>query len=282
MRDHPGSGPILEGARPAPPSVRRRLRGLTMGSGEPPQGASLARASMGFTLIELIVVIGIIVMAAGLMAPTITDFFRSRQLDNVRGQIGTAFNRARQDAVTYGRPVSVVFFREGVRVFNEYTKQFADDLFDPQQGPLSTDKLWYVLGFLQGLPSTSLPQYQDWEDAQKRSARAERSAAGDDAGDPNARKSDAIRFDVRKLPRLTYLRDGSASFPVGTNVDSNLFRAEPPENADIIVYQDSNSAACFIDIRPQGQLRSKVSLLTELARRPEPASPEGVELEEGR
>ena len=79
------------------------------------------RTSAGFTLIELMVVIFIIVLAAGLMTPTITDFFKGRQLENIRAQFGSAFSSARLRAVSQGVDVSVVFFREGVRVYEERT-----------------------------------------------------------------------------------------------------------------------------------------------------------------
>src|SRR5437867_7485041 len=129
-----------------------------------PTHAPQAQTAVGFTLIELMVVIGIIVLAAGLMTPTIADFFKNRQLETIRGHIGSAFNKARLDAVTRGVRASMVFFREGVRVYLEKDKRFdEDDLFSPETSPLADDSVWYVLGFLDKKPNFELERYRDWE-----------------------------------------------------------------------------------------------------------------------
>ena len=55
------------------------------------------RSRDGFTMIELMVVVAIIIMASGIMGPTIADFMKNRQLEGVRGQFGNIFNMARQN-----------------------------------------------------------------------------------------------------------------------------------------------------------------------------------------
>jgi hypothetical protein len=104
------------------------------------------------------VVVAIIVLAAGLMTPTITDFFKNRQLEGIRGTIGSAFNRARMAAVDHGKSMSLVFFREGARVFDESTKSFdPDDHFNPETSPFADEAVWYVLGFLRKKASPRFP-----------------------------------------------------------------------------------------------------------------------------
>ena len=217
------------------------------------------RAFRGFTLIELMVVIAIIIMAAGLMTPTITDFFRNRQLDGIRGLFGAAFNSARLEAVTKGVRVSMVFFREGVRVYSERQKRFVDELFNPDASQLSNDTVWYKMGFLGGKSNWSLPRYYQWEDRQLAQqgadkTRGKRAAAG-------------TQFSVTGLPKITFERDGSLTFESGSNVASSFFKDK--SNADIIIEQAGNNTVCLIDYRDTGQIRCDMVPKAEPVSRPE-------------
>lgn len=236
------------------------------------------RPAPGFTLIELMVVIAIIVMAAGLMTPTITDFFKNRQLEGIRGHFGSAFNKARLAAVNQGKPVSLVFFREGVRVYDETTHTFdADDLFDPDLAPFASDKVWYVLGFLNKRPSLALPSYKKWEKAQKeaQAAAAESAASSSDTTGAAARRRKQLQqagpvFNVNGIPKVTFQRDGGVVFANGgDDVPTTEYNAKlVPDNADLIIYQAGSSTACFVDLRLTGQIRSKVEVMSEAAQRP--------------
>ena len=75
----------------------------------------------GFTLIELIVVIGIIILATGFIVPTLSRFFQNRALNNAGTLIHGVLNGARNDAVTTKKAVRVVFLKRGLRVFMEGT-----------------------------------------------------------------------------------------------------------------------------------------------------------------
>lgn len=238
----------------APPSAampNSRVRAVSRVPSIPPDG---------FTLIELMVVIAIIVLAAGLMAPTITDFFKNRQLDSIRGQIGSAFNSARLKAVTEGTRVSLVFFREGVRVYNERTKQFVDDLWNPDGSLLARGEVWFVFGFLGGKTNLDLPEYRRWEtDMAARQAQASRGAAGGHGG----------QVDVTGLPKIIFERDGSLTFASGADVSSAFFKEQIPPSADIMIYQANNPTVCFIDLRLPGQIRSKMVPTGKLVPRPD-------------
>ena len=212
------------------------------------------RTSPGFTLIELMVVIAIIVLAAGLMTPTITDFFKGRQLESIRAQFGSAFNSARMEAVNRGSQVSVVFFREGVRVYDERTKTFLDELFNPETAPAASDSVWFELGFLKKKPNTELRPYRSWEKLQRRGPAA---AGGESV------------YDVQLLPKVTYLRDGSLRFSRGTDVPSSTYEAKPPEIADIMVFQKQNTIGCYMDLRLPGQFRSKIEPIENPMKPPE-------------
>jgi prepilin-type N-terminal cleavage/methylation domain-containing protein len=62
----------------------------------------------GFTMIEIMVVIGIVVMLLGLSAPIFMLLARGAGLDGARENIKSGFRRFRQQAITSGRPVFVV------------------------------------------------------------------------------------------------------------------------------------------------------------------------------
>jgi len=221
----------------------------------------------GFTLIELMVVIAIIVLAAGLMTPTITDFFKNRQLESVRGELGSAFNPARLKAVTEGIRTSLVFFKEGIRVFDERKRRFVNDLFNPDNTPLAKGEVWFVLGFLGGKPSTQLTKYRVWEAANAAVVQSLQRRNGQDAPDTGT-------VNVVGLPRIIFERDGSLTFAAGADVGSNFFKEEPvPSNSDVIIYQANNTTAVFVDLRPAGQLRSKTIPIGAIVKRP-PETPE--------
>lgn len=220
--------------------------------------------SAGFTLIELMVVIGIIVLAAGLMTPTIADFFKNRQLETIRGHIGAAFNKARLNAVNKGTKASLVFFREGVRVYLEKERRFdEEDLFRPETSPLSDDSVWYVLGFLEKKNSFELESYRSWESRHSHlqsetASRAEKQGAG---------TTDQV--DVRGLPKITFERDGSLTFVTGADVPISEFKKEIPDTADIVIYSSMSNTACFIDLRLPGQMRARMVPLKENPPKPQ-------------
>jgi hypothetical protein len=86
-------------------------------------------------------------------------------------------------------------------------------------------------------------------------------------------------FNVNGLPKLTFQRDGSVVFGTGSDVSTSEFNAKQvPDNADIIIYQVGNTTACFMDIRPMGQIRSKIEPME--AAMPKPTV-EGVESSAG-
>jgi type II secretory pathway pseudopilin PulG len=232
-------------------------------------------------MIELMVVIGIIILAASLMGPTISDFFKNRNVDGARGQIGSVLNSARLRAVTEGRDFSVVFFREGPRIFDELRKQFRDDeTWEPSRSFLNdpAGKLWYKLGFAGDAgrtsfdpgfaradyspPAMTIPPYEWWlgHQAKRRSeglgARAKVQVQGE-------------VFDVTGLYKLIFHREGSMTFgPDANDVGTAEFQRNPYPRGDIEVQQLGNRTACFMDLRTTGQMRSRISFLSTETLRP--------------
>ena len=212
----------------------------------------------GFTLIELLVVVSIIILAAGLMTPTITDFFRNRQLESIRGAFGSSFNAARLEAVGRGFPFSVIFFQDGTRVFNEKLQLFTEDEV-PAKSPFTEGVMWYELGFFSRKPSTELPLFRDWEPG----ARL--------APNPSLRlKAGSYQYRTDDLPKVIFERDGSLRFSKGADVDSRLYKDQ--KNADIWIFQVLSPVACMMDLRLPGQFKSQIIIMDEVPRRPDSAA----------
>ena len=277
------------------PSRGRRARGRpTRCSG----GTGIGRLA-GFTMIELMLVIGIIVMAAGIMAPTLTDFFKNRELDALSGQFGSIFSSARLQAVQRHRRMSVVFFREGPRVYDELSGTFTDDdSWNAKGSMLAKDpiRMWYALGFARGVssyderfdtkdfrppPGLWVPPWEWWKErfmdsqgSQSKSKRRRSRKRGSPAAGP------AKRLDVSNLYKFTYERDGTMTFGNGgADVPTTFFNALPGQGdaeqspdkskgglpiSDIVILQLDGAAANFMDLRATGQFKSKVSLLSKM------------------
>ncbi|MEE8143530.1 MAG: prepilin-type N-terminal cleavage/methylation domain-containing protein [Planctomycetota bacterium] len=76
----------------------------------------------GFTLIEMLVTIGIIIIAAGFLLPSLSKMFQSKTMENAGSVVVSAINEARQEAVTTKTAHRVVFLRDGLRVYKEPKK----------------------------------------------------------------------------------------------------------------------------------------------------------------
>lgn len=224
---------------------------------------SLRTLAAAFTLIELMVVIAIILLMVGIMSPSVTEFLKNRKIEFIRRETVSAFQRARLKAVNEGSRASVVFFRDGIRVFDERRREFADEFFEPGNSPLAKGEAWFVLGFLGDRVSTTLPTYYEWEDKWK--AIAAQPARGESGAAAAARAQGPI---LTGLPKVIFERDGSLRFETGSDVSSAFYDEATPQKADIVIYQRGNNTACFVDLRPTGQIRTKLVVMAETPTEP--------------
>jgi hypothetical protein len=212
-----------------------------------------------------------------MMAPTLNDFFSNRRLDAARGELGSVFHRARLLSVMGDRDVSIVFFQEGCRIYDEEGKRFVDDRWNPESSNFAGPEgvMWYLLGFADNrasfdadhwpLESASfsrgtIPPYRLWEaDHRARSSRSR--------GQKGAPQLGNGQVNVGGLFKVTFHRDGTLSFGQGSNdVPTSRYHlagtaddGDPPTGrGDIMIFQENNNSSCYIDIRPTGQVRSKI------------------------
>jgi type II secretory pathway pseudopilin PulG len=213
-------------------------------------------------MIELIVVIGIIVLAAGMMTPQITDFFKGRRLKQLTAVFRSTINSARLKAVNERTRVRLVFFREGIRVFDEREAKFIDELFNPEASAFAGDEAWFVLGFYRDTPSVNLQKFRDWErkfvPRKKKLPGSRRSSASASA---QTQIPPVTLKQLEGLPQIIFRRDGAVEFNVGSDVSSIFYKRKPPTGADLIIYVKGNTSACYIDLQLTGQNRSKVVVL---------------------
>ena len=75
----------------------------------------------------------ILALSFGMMLPTIAEFLKNRELEGCGTEFTTQFSSARLDAVVNSSRFLVVFFQEGVRVYNDDLGTWkADEDFVPE------------------------------------------------------------------------------------------------------------------------------------------------------
>ena len=85
------------------------------------------RRTSGFTLVELIVVMGLLAAVLAMVAPTLSRSMRQRNLDNEAARFHAATEYARNEAVSQGIPMIVWLDPEGLSFGVEAKQGFEGD-----------------------------------------------------------------------------------------------------------------------------------------------------------
>ncbi len=198
----------------------------------------------GFTLVEMIVTIGIIIMAAGFLVPSLATMFANRKLENAGTLISTVMNEARNSAVTKKQVHTVVFLRDGLRLYREAKGADPGEFLGiiKPYDPDNSGTLKYHLHFAE-LPFDQIP-------ADLHSRRAE---------------SDSSNFEIGAADVvIRFMPDGTIDFGDRIDVPSFKFNESPPLLADIeIVRMGDEKQRGYIDIRPTGRTVFKLDKVME-------------------
>lgn len=198
------------------------------------------RRDEAFTLIELVVVISVIMVVFAMSLPALGKFLEDRKLKAAGTLVMTTLNEARTNAVTLKRPIGVVFYQKGMRLYD-----FEGDT--PEDGGSTT----HFMG--------DMKQYQTFNGIQYRLQFAEM-AYEDIPKQPDSILEESLRDED------VYLRfesDGTITFGRFADVSSSDFDQDRPANADLIVdyFQGGveNPSKAWIDVAPQGRLAYKIA-----------------------
>ncbi len=195
----------------------------------------------GFTLVEMIVTIGIIIMAAGFIAPAVTKIFQDRRIENAASVVITAINEARNSTVTKKQKHSVVFLKKGVRIYRHPKGEDPGGFEGRLRSVNATDV---------DLISYSMP-----------CARLE----AEDLPEQLIAQDDGLTQDDWKPMRgdlyLSLNLDGTIDFNALSDVPSYKFDADPPYGGDLIIAQIGTYKVCYVDIKATGRAGSKVAEL---------------------
>ena len=197
------------------------------------------RLRAGFTLIEMIVTIGIIIVATGFIAPAVIAIFQDRRLENAAAIILTTVNEARNAAVTKKQPHSVVFLQSGVRLYRH---------------PKGEDEG----GFVGGIRAINVPG----ADHVSYDMPCARYLSADLATQLQCQIEGINQDRWVPLPEdvfITLRPDGTIDFGTNDDIPSYRFNSDPPSGGDLLIRQKGDSRVCFVDIRPTGRVASKVA-----------------------
>ncbi len=210
------------------------------------------RRARGFTLMELLVVMGIIMVVMGISVPSLLSFARGQRLKQSGNTISGALAEARSISVTQRRPVRVFFFHDpkqdlyGVGTY--YVDRMGEDRLDTKL-------------FNKGVEIEHTGYETPYSNVFILDKEVKANLFTENGMDGNSGK-------------VEYLRDGTVEFyPDYVDIppalvdgkdlyDRNSFFERVSlgsTEADIILKQKSGSSRCFIDIDPNsGRAFSRV------------------------
>ena len=192
----------------------------------------------GFTLIEMVVTMGIIILAAGFLVPALGGLFENRKLENAGTLIVSKMNEARNSAVTKKQTHGSGGGRDGLR---------------RDRGPKGGDS-----GGFEG----ALTAYDPGRSGQIQYELHFADMTYDEIPEKLVMEEEGETQDLWAPTQddvvLKFLSDGTIDFGRFKDVPSYEYLTEPVSGSDISIAKIGDWNRCYIDIRPTGRAKSKV------------------------
>jgi prepilin-type N-terminal cleavage/methylation domain-containing protein len=212
----------------------------------------------GFTLIEILVVVTIIIMAFGFATPTISKFLANKKIKSVASRVARGLQAGRMRAITKHYDVYLFFLRDRMMIVSARAE--APEFFSYFNNEGEKAKMGIYLRFADAstkhdprpeggndqlasdLPS--LPGDQDWTRPLPAKALLQGGLL------------------EGKLVYLLFKSEGTVEFGSADGPGDILpmgFWQTPPIDADVIIQEVGNASHGWIDIRPTGNVDLRIA-----------------------
>ena len=220
---------------------------------------AIRRTGRGFTLIELVVVIAIIIILVGIAVPSMSQFFKGQALETSKRLLQSVGNTARRLSITSRKPHRLVFFQVeetrtkkttnvAVRLYNVPDEEWVGEtyIFPSNVGFAGDSNILADTGLYayEVLTNDTLPDKDDM-----------------DAGGKLF-----IEFDANGKPRTTGITFQTVPVQDDLEIIDPAWRGrELPANtlADLKLVHRGSRNMCFVYISPSnGRVRGKIVSVT--------------------
>lgn len=218
----------------------------------------LLRGRQGFTLIEILVVVTIIVLAFGFALPTIGRFMSDKKVKSVTGRMARGLLSGRMKAITKHHDVYVFFLRD--RLVTVSARPEVPEFFPYFTNESEKAKMTVAFRFASVMVKHD-PKPENAPDMLASELPAA-SATTHDWSQPLAAKTVLQGRVLGGDPvYLLFKSEGTVEFGSAGGPGDVLpmgFWATPPIDADIIIEEAGNASHGWIDIRPTGNVDTRI------------------------
>jgi prepilin-type N-terminal cleavage/methylation domain-containing protein len=226
----------------------------TSGGGRPVPGPAVENA--GFTLIEILVVVTIIIMVFGFAMPTIAAFMSNQKLKAVTGRLSRSLAIARTRAITKHQEVYVIFFSDRLMLLSSRLE--VPELFDYFASRKEAGKMVIHLRFADAY----VKETGNEEHELGLTSDLPALPAGENWNEPITAKT-VLQSGLLdgKEAYLAFRSDGTVEFGHGTGPGDRLsieYWSDPPRDADFIVEEQGNALKGWVDVRATGNVDTRL------------------------